>query len=142
MKSWLAIFFCVVFICATASFAIDPPDPYAGKSTTVKTVPIKPAPPKAPPRETRMRATGKVIEISPEAVKIERNVKGTVETMDFSLVKPLDKIKVGDEVGVSYIAKDNQNIAKRISKVTKKKVAPPNGAKTAINIPPRTPGKQ
>jgi hypothetical protein len=49
---------------------------------------------------------------------------------------------VGDEVGVSYIAKDNQNIAKRISKVTKKKVAPPNGAKTAVNIPPRTPGKQ
>ena len=88
-----------------------------------------------------MRATGKVIEISPEAIKIERNVKGTVETMDFSLVKPLDKIKVGDEVGVSYIAKDNQNIAKRISKVTKKKVTPPNGAKTAVNIPPGTPGK-
>ena len=88
-----------------------------------------------------MRATGKVIEISSGAIKIERNVKGTVETMDFSLVKPLDKIKVGDEVGVSYIAKDNQNIAKRISKVTKKKVAPPNGAKTAVNIPPGTPGK-
>jgi hypothetical protein len=136
VKSWLAVFFCVVFICTTASFAVDTPDPYAGKSTTVKTVPIKPAPQKAPPRETRMRATGKVIEISPAALKIERNVKGTVETMDFSLVKPLDKIKVGDEVGVSYIAKDNQNIAKRISKVTKKKVGPPNGAKTAVVTPP------
>ena len=141
MKSWLAIFFCVVFICATASFAVDPPDPYSGKSTTVKTVPIKPAPEKAPPRETRMRATGKVIEISSDAIKIERNAKGTIETMDFSLVKPLDKIKVGDEVGVSYIAKDNQNIAKRISKVTKKKVTHPNSTKTAVNIPPSTPGK-
>jgi len=141
VKSWLAIFFCVVFICATASFAVDQPDPYGGKSTTVKTVPIKPAPQKTLPRETRMRATGKVIEISPAALKIERNVKGTIETMDFSLVKPLDKIKVGDEVAVSYIAKDNQNIAKRVSKVTKKKVTPPNGTKTAVIIPPGTPGK-
>lgn len=136
MKHWLAIFFCVVFICTAPSFAVDQPDPYSGKSTTVKTVPIKPAPKKTPPRETRMRATGKVIEISPEAIKIERNVKGTVETMDFPLVKPLDKIKVGDEVGVSYITKDNQNIAKRISKVTKKKVIPPKGAKPAVNVPP------
>jgi len=136
VKSWLAIFFCVVFICTAPSFAVDQSDPYAGKSTTVKTVPIKPAPKKAPPRETRMRATGKVIEISPEALKIERNVKGTVETMDFSLVKPLDKIKEGDEVGVSYITKDNKNIAKRISKVTKKKVTPAKTANPAANFPP------
>jgi hypothetical protein len=142
VKSWLAVLFCVVFICTTASFAVDPPDPYTGKSTTVKTVPIKPAPQKTPPRETRMRATGRVIEIAPETVKIERNVKGTVETMDFSLARPLDKIKVGDEVGVSYIAKDNKNIAKRITKVTKKKVAAPNGAKTAATLPSGTPGKQ
>ena len=141
MKRWLAVFFCLVFICTAPSFAVDQPDPYSGKSTTVKTVPIKPAPKKTLPRETRMRATGKVIEISPETIKIERNVKGTVETMDFSLVKPLDKIKVGDEVAASYITKDNLNIAKRISKVTKKKVTPPNGAKTAVNIPSGTPGK-
>ncbi|MCX5826929.1 MAG: hypothetical protein NTV58_02870 [Deltaproteobacteria bacterium] len=141
MKRWLAVLFFVVFICTAPSFAVDQSDPYSVKSTTVKTVPIKPAPKKTLPRETRMRATGKVIEISPEAIKIERNVKGTVETMDFSLVKPLDKIKVGDEVGVSYIAKDNQNIAKRISKVTKKKVTPPNDTKTAVNVPPGTPGK-
>ncbi len=83
-----------------------------------------------------MRATGKIIELSPAALRIERNVKGTVETMYFPLVKPPDKIKVGDEVGVSYIAKDNQNIAKRISKVTKKKVTPLNGAKTAVAAPP------
>jgi hypothetical protein len=136
VKSWLAMFFCVVFLCTALSFAVEQPDPDAGKSTTVKTVPIKPAPPKTLPRETRMRATGKVIELSPAALRIERNVKGTVETMDFSLVKPPDKIKVGDEVGVSYIAKDNQNIAKRISKVTKKKVTPLNGAKTAVAAPP------
>jgi hypothetical protein len=141
VKSWLAVFFCVVFIYTTASFAVDPPDPYAGKSTTVKTVPIKPAPPKTPPRETRMRATGRVIEISPTVLKIERNVKGNIETMDFSLVKPLDKIKVGDEVGVSYIAKNNQNVAKRVSKVTKKKVAPPNGPNTAVSLPAAAPGK-
>jgi len=88
-----------------------------------------------------MRATGKVIEISPASIRIERNVKGTVETMDFSLVKPLDKIKVGDEVGVSYITKDNNNIAKRISKVTKKKVTPAKGVNPAASLPAAAPGK-
>ena len=141
MKLWLEIIFCVVFICTAPSFAVDQSDPYLGKSTTVKTVPIKPAPKKTPPRETRMRATGKVIEITPTSIRIERNVKGTVETMDFSLVKPLDKIKVGDEVGVSYITKDNSNIAKRISKVTKTIVAPPKGAKPAASLPAGTPVK-
>jgi hypothetical protein len=141
VKSWLAVFFFVVFICTTVSFAVDTPDPYAGKSTTVKTVPIKPAPPKMPPRETRMRATGKVIEISPTLLKIERNVKGNIETMDFSLAKPLDKIKLGDEVGVSYVAKNSQNIAKRVSKVTKKKVVPSNGPNAAASLPAAPPGK-
>ena len=141
MKSWLAMFFWVVFLCTAPSFAVDQPDPYAGKSTTVKTVPIKTTRPKTLPRETRMRATGKVIELSPATLRIERNVKGTVETMEFSLVKPPDKIELGDEVGVSYIAKDNQNIAKRISKVTKKKITPSNGTKPAVIIPPVSPGK-
>jgi hypothetical protein len=88
-----------------------------------------------------MRATGKVIEISPTLLKIERNVKGNIETMDFSLAKPLDKIKLGDEVGVSYVAKNSQNIAKRVSKVTKKKVVPPNGPNAAASLPAAPPGK-
>ena len=148
MKRWLAIFFCIVLFCATTSFTADPPDPYSVKSSTVKTVPIKPAPQKTPPlRETRMRATGRVTEISPAMMKIDRNVKDTVETMDFYLSKPLDKIKVGDEVGVSYITKENKNIAKRVSKVTKKKITPtlppPGGPKPAVSVPvpSGTPGR-
>lgn len=121
---------------AASSLAIEQTDPYQAKSTAVKSVPIKPAPQKAPPRETRMRATGRVIEISAVALKIERNVKGTVETMEFILAKPQDKINVGDEVGVSYITKDGQHIAKRIVKVTKKKVVTPKGTKSSVPTPP------
>ncbi|MBP8980530.1 MAG: hypothetical protein KBG09_04730 [Syntrophobacterales bacterium] len=136
MKSWLALFFCVLFMGAASSLAIEQTDPYQAKSTAVKSVPINPAPQKAPPRETRMRATGRVIEISAVALKIERNVKGTVETMEFILAKPQDKINVGDEVGVSYITKDGQHIAKRIVKVTKKKVVTPKGGKSSVPTPP------
>ncbi len=121
---------------AATSLAIDQPDPYQVKSTAVKAVPIKPATKKTPPRETRMRATGRVVEISAETLKIERTVKGTVESMDFLLSKALDKISVGDEVGVSYITKDSQNIAKRVVKVTRKKVVAPKSAKPAAVAPP------
>jgi len=135
LKSWLALLFCILFMGVTTSLAVDQNDPYQTKATAVKSVPINPSLKKSPPRETRMRATGRVIEISAEELKIERTVKGTVETMEFTLAKPQEKIGVGDEVGVSYITKGNQNIAKRVVKVTKKKVIAPKGAKPAAITP-------
>ncbi|MCX7635181.1 MAG: hypothetical protein N2Z74_05485 [Syntrophales bacterium] len=80
---------------------------------------------KQPVRETRMRATGIVKEITAETVKIERTPTG--ETMEFSLEKPLVGVEVGNHVVVSYILKDERNIAKRVTKVHQKKkvVVPP-----------------
>ncbi|HQK79012.1 MAG TPA: hypothetical protein PK621_04935 [Syntrophales bacterium] len=136
MTRRLSILLSLLSIVVATSLAVGQPEPGPAKTAQVKTVPIKPAPKKAPPRETRMRATGKVIEISPTALKIERNVKGTVETMDFLLPKSQDRIAVGDEVGVSYITKDNQHIAKRVGKVAKKKVvSPPKGIKSPPPYP-------
>jgi hypothetical protein len=65
-------------------------------------------------RVTGMRAAGIVIEITDTALKIERKVKDKVETMDFTLEKPLVKIKAGDKVRVSYITREDLNVATRV----------------------------
>ncbi len=65
-------------------------------------------------RVTGMRAAGIVTEITDTALKIERKVKDKVETMDFTLEKPLVKIKVGDKVRVSYITREDLNVATRV----------------------------
>jgi autonomous glycyl radical cofactor GrcA len=61
-----------------------------------------------------MRAAGIVIEITDTALKIERKVKDKVETMEFTLEKPLVKIKAGDKVRVSYITREDLNVATRV----------------------------
>lgn len=132
----LVLFSILPCLVVVASLAVGQPEPGPDRTATVKTVPIKPAPKKAPPRETRMRATGKVIEITSTTLKIERNVRGAVETMDFILPKPYDKIAIGDEVGVNYITKDLQHVAKRVGKVTRKRVsAPPKDTKAPPSGP-------
>jgi hypothetical protein len=65
-------------------------------------------------RVTKMRAAGLVIEVTDTALKIERKVKDKVEAMNFTLEKPLVKIKVGDKVRVSYITREDQNVATRV----------------------------
>ena len=64
---------------------------------------------------TKMKAAGVVTEISATTLKIERKVRDKAETMEFVLEKPLAKIKVGDKVKVSYITKDNQNVATKVT---------------------------
>ena len=79
-----------------------------------------------------MHATGKVIEISDESVKIERTVKGDVETMEFALEKPVKNIIVNDSVKIDYIEKDGKLIVSRVAKVIfKKKEINPAEAKSA-----------
>jgi len=121
----------------SAAFAINPADktqdkPPAPKTTTAKQQPVKP-----PPRETRMRATGVVKDMTAETLKIERTV--TSELMEFSLEKALDKIETGDKVTISYIRKEDKNIATRVSKVVqKKKIASPQiGNAAPPPAPPR-----
>ena len=100
-----------IFLLSTLAFAIDKP------ASPVKTAPVKTNIVKA----AKMHATGKVIEISNEAVKIERTVKGDVETMEFALEKPDKDIIINDSVKIDYTEKDGKLIASRVAKVTFKK---------------------
>ena len=93
-------------------------------SDTAMSADKAPAVTKAAPavRVTRMRAAGVVTEISDTTLKIERKVKDKVETMEFALEKPVTKIKAGDKVKVSYITKDDKNVAARVSADVSQKV--------------------
>ena len=100
-----------VFLLSTLAFAADKaasPD----KAGPVKTTIVKAA---------KMHATGKVTEISDESVKIERTVKGDVETMEFALEKPLKNIIISDSVKIDYMEKDGKLTASRVAKVILKK---------------------
>lgn len=72
------------------------------------------APGAAAVRVTKMRAAGIVMEITDVTLKIERKVKDKAETMEFVLEKPLVKIKAGDKVRVSYITREDQNVATKV----------------------------
>ncbi len=65
-------------------------------------------------RVTKMRAAGMVIEVTDVTLKIERKVKDKAETMEFALEKPLVKIKAGDKVRVSYITREDKNVATKV----------------------------
>jgi hypothetical protein len=71
-------------------------------------------------KEIKLKATGKVMEVSETNLKIERNVKGkdgAPEIMEFVLEKP-KKVEISDKVNVTYIKKEGQGVALRVSKVT------------------------
>ena len=111
MKKALWYIVGAVFLLSTLAFAVDKPASPV-KADTVKTNMVKAA---------KMHATGKVIEISDESVKIERTVKGDVETMGFALEKPVKNIIVNDSVKIDYMEKDGKLIASRVVKVIFKK---------------------
>ncbi len=98
----------LIFILSTFAFAVDRP------ASTVKADAVKPNIVKA----AKMHATGKVVEISDESVKIERTVKGDVEYMEFALEKPAENIAVNDFVKIAYVEKDGKLIALKVVKVT------------------------
>ncbi|MCX7815933.1 MAG: hypothetical protein N2317_00275 [Syntrophales bacterium] len=70
---------------------------------------------KQPPRETRMRASGTVLELTSDSITIQRTI--TSETMVFNLEKPLYGINVGEKVTISYIKVGEKNIAKKVSRI-------------------------
>lgn len=109
-KAWLYVVG-TVFLLSTLAFAVDKPTPPI-KADPIKTNIV---------RAAKMHATGKVIEISDVSIKIERTVKGAVETMEFALEKPVKNIIVNDSVKIAYIENDGKLIASRVVKVTLKK---------------------
>ncbi len=128
MAGWiigLAFLFCAV------AFAGDQAVPGTPESEQTKASSIK---------VVKMKTTGKVVEVTDTLLKIERTVKGTVETFEFVLEKPITKFKVGDKVVVRYITKDEKNVLKEITlqrrvKPLKKIVLP--GEKAEPGIPPQ-----
>jgi hypothetical protein len=113
MKKALWYIIGAAFLCSAFAFAADKPATDSAKPNAVKTNPIKAA---------KMNATGKVIEISDKAIKIERTVRGNVETMEFALDKPVENIVVNDSVKIAYIEKDGKLMASRVAKATSKKI--------------------
>ena len=91
-----------VLIFSASIFAADGISTTPAKAEPSKTVTIK------PPKETRVSITGVVKEFTDTMIMVERTVKGKTEIMEFALDKPIEKIKAGDKVRVSYIKKDGK----------------------------------
>lgn len=111
MKRVMVLLLTAVFLFAGAAFAADQTKGGAAKA--------------APAKTAKMTATGKIVELSDTALKLERSAKGKTETKDFGLEKPLGPdLKVGDKVTVHYVTKDGKNVATKVSKAQAAKKAP------------------
>jgi len=106
MKRLVTIFFIVGIFCASAFLYAAPSD----KAEKALSVPGT----AAAVRVTKMRAAGMVTEITDLTLKIERKVKDKAETMEFDLEKPLVNFKVGDKVRVSYVTREDKNVATKV----------------------------
>jgi hypothetical protein len=82
-----------------------------------------------PPRVPEMSTAGKVIAVTDTELRIERTMKGKVETMEFILENPFPIIAVGNQVKVSYREKEGRNILIRV--VPAKKTAVEKSKKDA-----------
>ena len=122
MKKALWYMVGAIFVLSTLAFAADK-TASSVKADTVKTNIVKAA---------KMHATGKVVEISDESIKIERTVKGDIENMEFALDKPAAGIVANDSVKIDYTEKNGKLVASRVAKVTfKKKEVKPSEANPA-----------
>lgn len=111
MKKALSYIVGLVFLLSVVAFAADKP------ASTIKAQPVKTNIVKA----AKMHATGKVIEIYYESIKIERTLKGDVESMEFTLEKPVADIGENDSVKIEYVEKDGKLVASKVTKVILKK---------------------
>ena len=116
MKHLIVLVAFFIFILNVCAFAADGTSTTPAKAEHAKSVTPK------PPKETRVSISGVVKEISDTMVMVERTVKGNTETMQFVLDKPVEQINAGDKVRVSYIKKDDNLIAIRVSRVVAKKI--------------------
>lgn len=103
MKRFLIIAAGLMLLCFALVFAAEKP----------------PAVPTPPPRVPEMSTAGKAIAVSSTELRLERTLKGKVETMEFILENPFPTIKVGDQIKVSYREKDGRNILTRVTPVKK-----------------------
>jgi hypothetical protein len=111
MKKFILHIIGVVFLFSTLAFAAD------NTASTNKINPVKANVVKA----AMMQASGKVVEISDISIKIERTLKGDIETMEFALEKPVTNVIINDSVKIEYTEKDGKQTALKVTKVTIKK---------------------
>jgi len=71
-------------------------------------------------RETQVSFTGIVKAVSDNTLLVERAVRDKTETLEFALDKPVEKIKIGDKVKVSFIKKEGKYIAEHVTLVVNK----------------------
>jgi len=116
MKRFTLIIVGLAFTFCALAFATDKPSTIPSNTQPVKAAPIKAR------KETRVSFTGIVKEISDTVVMVERSVKGDVETMEFALDKPVQNIKAGDKVKVSYVKKEGKNISRKVVPVVAKRI--------------------
>jgi hypothetical protein len=116
MKNTLVCMIAVICFLATFAYAADKSATETNQGAVVKTTNVKAA---------KMNARGKVVEISDKAIKIERSIKGNMETMEFVLESPVVDIAVNDSVKIDYSIKDGKLTASRVAKP----VAVKNGTK-------------
>jgi len=103
----------IALLLSAIAFAADNPASTTGKTDPAKVSPVKSA---------KMNATGKVVEITDQTIKIERTVKNNVETMEFILDKPAANIAVNDAVKIAYTAREGKLLASRVAKIAAKKI--------------------
>ncbi|MBU4372653.1 MAG: hypothetical protein KKH02_00695 [Proteobacteria bacterium] len=104
----LVFLFCTSAIAATTPAAPAPGAPAAEKKEVKKVE-----------KKDVKKTAGKVLEISDKTLKIERMLKGKAETIEFSLEKPFANIKVGDQLKISYIEKNGQNVLLKVAPAQK-----------------------
>ncbi|MEN6319518.1 MAG: hypothetical protein ABFD82_12275 [Syntrophaceae bacterium] len=130
------MFFVAVFVVISyvSIFAANGTYAPPAKAEPSKAATIKPL------KETKLYIAGIVKELTDTMIMVERTVKGKTEIMEFALDKPVEKIKPGDKVRVSYIKKDGKNVATRVSIAVAKKInkkTPPRETKQSPAVTPQ-----
>ena len=112
MKCLMVVIVGFIFVFNALMSTAAGPSATPSKSEQSRTVTVK------PPKETRVSITGIVRDVSDTVLMVERTVKGKTEYMGFILEKPVENIKFGDKVRVSYIKKGERYIAIKVTPVT------------------------
>lgn len=103
MKKVFCFLMSLFFVFSSLAFADDKPASHVKNNTNI----VKTA---------KMHATGKVISISGNVIRIERTVKGDIEKMEFILEMPAVEIAVGDSVKIEYAEKNGKLVASRVKR--------------------------
>lgn len=142
MKRCLVLMLGAVFLFSGVAFAADEVKARSGGDVKARSGgDVKARTPKeAPPKVTKMKASGTVVSISDSALKLERDVKGNKEAMDFSLAKASPDVAAGDKVNVTYVVKDGKNVAEKVAKVKEKKETPKKAAAPGQPVKARSGG--